>query len=91
MLASRYEVIYYVNINSNKYTMYSSSDVYSQLGTTKSGRDFFADSAEDARKYIFKEDLDYVLSELKKENLNIESQSEWDCYINIQTAAGPRD
>ena len=68
-LASRYEVIYYININSNKYTMYSSSDVYAQLGTTRSGKDFFSDTIEDVKKIIFKADVDYVLSELSKDTL----------------------
>ena len=68
-LASRYEVIYYININSNKYTTYSSSDVYAQLGTTKQGADFFADSAEDIKKFIYKDDIEYVLNGLDKKNL----------------------
>lgn len=68
-LASRYEVIYYVNINSNKYTTYSSSDVYAQLGTSKQGSDFFADTIEDVKKYIYKDDVDYVLAELDKKTL----------------------
>ena len=68
-LASRYEVIYYININSNKYTMYSSSDVYSRLGTTKQGKNFFADSIEDGKKFIYKEDVDYVLAGLDKKTL----------------------
>ena len=68
-LASRYEVIYYVNINSNKYTTYSASDVYAQLGTPKYGNDFFADSVEDVKKYIQKDDVNYVLKELDKKTL----------------------
>lgn len=68
-LASRYEVIYYININSNKYTLYSSSEVYSDLGTTKQGKDFFADLITDVKRYIFKDDVDYVLSGLDKKTL----------------------
>ena len=68
-LASRYEVIYYVNINSNKYTTYSSSDVYARLGTPKHGKDFFADSIEDVKKFIYKEDVNYVLNGLDKKTL----------------------
>ena len=68
-LASRYEVIYYININSNKYTTYSSSDVYAQLGTTKQGADFFADSAEDIKRFIYKDDIEYVLNGIDKKNL----------------------
>ena len=68
-LASRYEVIYYININSNKYTTYSSSEVYAQLGTTKQGKNFFADMVTDVKKFIYEEDIDYVLTGLDKKNL----------------------
>ena len=68
-LASRYEVIYYININSNKYTTYSASEVYAQLGTARQGTDFFADTISDVKKYIFKDDIDYVLNGLDKKNL----------------------
>ena len=68
-LASRYEVIYYINIDTNEYTMYSSSDEYARLGTTRQGVDFFAELVDDVKKIIFKDDVDYVLSQLEKKNL----------------------
>ena len=68
-LASRYEVIYYINIATNEYTIYSSSDIYAKLGTTKQGGDFFADTIEDVKKFIYKDDIDYVLSQLDKDTL----------------------
>ena len=68
-LASRYEVIYYVNINSNKYTIYSSSDIYAKMGTARQGKNFFADTIEDVKKYIHKDDVNYVLAELDKKTL----------------------
>ncbi len=68
-LASRYEVIYYININTDEYTVYSASDVYAQLGTAKSGTDFFADTASDVPKIIYGEDVDYLLKELEKKTL----------------------
>ena len=68
-LASRYEVIYYINIATNEYTTYSSSDIYAELGTTKQGTDFFAELIDDVKKFIYKEDIDYVLSQLDKDTL----------------------
>ena len=68
-LASRYEAIYYINVNTNEYTVYSASDAYEQLGIAKSGTDFFADMARDVPKIIHKDDVDYLLKELKKETL----------------------
>ena len=68
-LASRYEVIYYINSITNEYTQYSSSDKYATLGTTSVGNDFFKDAFVDIRKYIHKDDVDYLLSELDKPTL----------------------
>lgn len=68
-LASRYEVIYYINIETNEYTQYSSSDEYAKLGTTKYGKDFFVDAEDDIKKYIHKDDMDRVLKEVDKETL----------------------
>ncbi|MEE5993331.1 MAG: GGDEF domain-containing protein [Oscillospiraceae bacterium] len=68
-LASRYEVIYYVNTTTNEYTRYSASEQYEKLGMTQWGADFFADSAEDIQKYIHEEDKEEVLAEMKKERI----------------------
>ena len=68
-LASRYEAIYYINVENSAYTQYSASDEYAKLGTTRQGEDFFGDAADDIRKYIHKDDMKRVLSELKRENL----------------------
>ena len=68
-LASRYEVIYYVNIENNKYTTYSASDVYSELGTDTEGEDFFKTAEEDIKRFIHSADKDNVLDQLKKDTL----------------------
>ncbi|MBR6046083.1 MAG: GGDEF domain-containing protein [Ruminococcus sp.] len=68
-LASRYEVIYYINTENNEYTQYSASNEYAKLGTTKQGKDFFADAAEDVRKYIHRHDVDNLLSHLVRDKL----------------------
>ena len=66
-LASRYEVIYYINISKNNYTQYSHSDEFAKLGTTKEGKDFFEDAAKDIKKYVHPEDVDRVLHVMEKE------------------------
>lgn len=68
-LASRYEVIYYIDIDTNEYTLYSASKQYEQLGTTQQGYDFFADAAEDIRKYIHPDDIHRLLAQMSKEIL----------------------
>ncbi|SDA24355.1 diguanylate cyclase (GGDEF) domain-containing protein [Ruminococcus sp. YE71] len=68
-LASRYEVIYYINIENDAYTQYCASDNYAKLGTTKHGEDFFGDCVNDIKKYIHKYDVNRMLNSLKKKNV----------------------
>ena len=68
-LASRYEVIYYINIDTDEYTLYSASEQYEKLGTTRKGDDFFADAASDIRIYIHPDDITPTLEKLKKDHL----------------------
>jgi len=68
-LARRYEVIYYINTDTNAYTLYSSSEQYAQLGTTVQGSDFFTDAAADIRIYIHPDDVSATLQKLRKDRL----------------------
>ena len=68
-LASRYEVIYHINTDTNEYTLYSASEQYSKLGTTRTGYDFFRDAAADIRIYIHPDDVAATLKRLEKEHL----------------------
>ena len=68
-LASRYEVIYYVNADTNRYAQYSSSAQYAKLGMTKQGMNFFNDASRDIEKYIHPDDKRYILEQLKKSRL----------------------
>jgi len=68
-LASRYEVIYYINTDTNAYTLYSASAQYEKLGTTKQGDDFFTDAAADIRIYIHPDDVSVMLAKLGKDRL----------------------
>ena len=68
-LASRYEAIYHINIETNEYIMYSSTEEYDKLGTTSRGEDFFKDAIENAKRLIFPDDIPRMLEYLDKENL----------------------
>lgn len=67
-LASRYEVIYYINIDDNSYSQYSASEEYSKLGLITRGEDFFRDAVIVAER-LHKDDREYFKSELDKESL----------------------
>lgn len=68
-LSSRYEVIYYINVDTNAFTEYSCSAGYAKLGITQKGDDFFTSCAKDIRDYIHPDDQQALLSNLEKETL----------------------
>lgn len=68
-LASRYDVIYYVDIENNEYTQFNAGDMYGKLVTTKKGEDFFKDTEENIEKLIHDDDKDRVLTVMEKEHL----------------------
>lgn len=68
-LASRYEVIYYIDVDTNEYIQYSSSEQYAKLGTTKKGEDFFKEAAIDIKKYIHEDDKERILRVMQKKHL----------------------
>ena len=53
-LASLYEVIYHIDINTGHYKEYSASSTFSKMGLKTGGEDFFARARDYAKKYITK-------------------------------------
>ena len=68
-LASRYELIYYINTVTGEYTAYTSSDKYNELSSGEHGEDFFSDVKQKAEAEVFPEDLEMVRKHLQKEHL----------------------
>ena len=68
-LASRYEVIYYIDMVTNNYIQYSASSEYEKLGTTKKGDDFFKSAFKDIGRYVHQDDAGWLLREIEKKNL----------------------
>ena len=66
-LASRYEVIYYVNVKTSEYTEYSSSSKYAQLEQGTHGDDFFADSLKNIKHAIYADDLPMLEKEIQRD------------------------
>lgn len=64
-LASRYEVIYYIDSRSYSYVEYSSSEQYAKLGVQKEGDNFFTAAKEDIKEFIDPEDCSRILAELE--------------------------
>ena len=68
-LALQYEVIYHVNLKTNEYSEYSASEKYSKLKVGTTGKDFFAETAENMKRDIYPEDYPMMREAMKKENL----------------------
>ncbi len=68
-LAQNFLSIYYIDINTNEYIEYNLDSEKQSLNKVSSGTQFFEDSIINAKKLIYKEDLDKFLSAVNKENL----------------------
>ena len=68
-LASLFEVIYHIDVNTGHYTEYSASESYSRLGLDRGGEDFFEKVRGDILKVIHKDDCDSVLQLFERDNL----------------------
>lgn len=67
-LAIRYEVIYYVDIITDEYTEYSSSEKYSKLEVGAKGYDFFGDTQQNMKRDIYPDDYPMMAEAMKKDN-----------------------
>ena len=68
-LASRYEVLYFINVETNNFIQYSSSQEYFNLGVTVEGEDFFEEASNDIKQFIHPDDVDYLLKHIQKDYL----------------------
>lgn len=68
-LASLYEVIYNIDINTGHYTEYSASESFARLGIDRGGEDFFEKMRSDVIKYLHHDDCYTVMRQLEKKTL----------------------
>ncbi|MBO4914705.1 MAG: hypothetical protein J5449_05805 [Oscillospiraceae bacterium] len=68
-LASHYDTIYYVNMETNHYIEFSSTDVYKLMNVPPEGDDFFSESAKNVERYVHPDDRDKVEALYNKEAL----------------------
>ncbi|MCR4639627.1 GGDEF domain-containing protein [Ruminococcus sp.] len=68
-LASLFEIIYHVDLDTGSYTEYSSSEAFTKQGFASDGDDFFERAEVDMKRVIHPDDREKILSEMKKETL----------------------
>ena len=68
-LANQYDTIYYVDMLTDHYVEFASTDVYKSLEVQPSGDDFFAESLKNMNRVIFPDDRDEFMRILNKNTL----------------------
>ncbi len=68
-LASRYEVIYYVDTVTDEFTEYTASKAYAKLKVGNHGNDFFGLTQENMKRDIYPADYPMMAKEMQKERL----------------------
>ncbi|SDA20971.1 diguanylate cyclase (GGDEF) domain-containing protein [Ruminococcus sp. YE71] len=68
-LAEHYDTLYYVDLETNSYFEYSSTDTYKKLNIPVTGDDFFTESEKNLRRCVYPDDLEKVLEIYKKETI----------------------
>ena len=80
--------IYTVDPETNNYMEYSASNEYSELGASRAGLDFFADSVRDSKDIIHPEDLEMFKYEFTKEKVLEKIENEGVFKINYRIWLG---
>ena len=60
-LASHYDTVYYIDIETGEYEEISSTDDYKQMNVPTTGNDFFAESRRNIKKYVHSDDQEWVM------------------------------
>ena len=68
-LANQYEVIYYIDVKTGKYSEYSSSDDYAEFGLHRGGENFFERLKIDIKRILHPDDQMRILRALEKDEL----------------------
>ena len=68
-LSADYVNLYYVNLDTERFTEYSPDAVREDLALERHGENFFSTSREDARQHIYKDDQEYFISAFTRENI----------------------
>lgn len=68
-LAGHYDTLYYIDIDTNHYFEFSSTDTYKSLNIPTEGDDFFAESAKNIPRAVHPDDYQAVMELHQKDNM----------------------
>lgn len=91
-LADDYAAMYYIDIESGEYQEFAISQEYEDLGVPTSGRDFYAETAENVEKFVYKDDKEMAINLHKKETMiqNLEGRSTFSYKYRVMMGEEPR-
>ena len=91
-LASDYEAIYYINIETGKYIEISASDIYRSLDVPSIGEDFYKETRENAARYAHPDDRAFAVSMYYKETMlkNLEGKKSYSYKYRIMVGEEAR-
>ena len=68
-LAGHFDTLYYVDMETNEYFEYSSTDTYKNLNIPAEGADFFSESMKNMKIYVHPDDQEKVIPMFKKHTI----------------------
>ena len=66
-LASRFDVIYYIERDTGKYAEFTTNNIYGALEIKEEGKDFFSDAQHNGQQVLHPDDMPRILSALNKD------------------------
>ena len=91
-LAEDYEAMYYIDIESGEYREFSTSEEYDSMNVPMTGRDFYAETRENARRYAHPDDREFAESLYYKETMlkNLEGRRSYSYKYRIMVGDKPK-
>ena len=91
-LAEDYEAIYYIDIESGEYREFSTSEEYDSMNVPMIGKDFYAETRENAVRYAHPDDREFAVSLYYKETMlkNLEGKKSFSYKYRIMIGGQPR-
>ncbi|MCR5604446.1 MAG: diguanylate cyclase [Lachnospiraceae bacterium] len=91
-LAEDYEAMYYIDIETGEYSEFSTSKEYDTMNVPMIGRDFYAETRENAVRYAHPDDREFAKSLYYKETMlkNIEGRRSYSYKYRIMVGGEPR-
>ena len=87
-LAEHYDTLYYIDMDTNQYFEFSSTDVYKSLEIPTVGDDFFSESRKNLKTFAHPDDLAKTLNMIDKDNMLKNLEENNSCRTEYRLVVG---